>query len=243
MPPFNRRPRGRRRSSSFSPLSIANIIFWYDPVNATCWNGSSYVPPSDGLSCAWINDASPNAHTLSEATNWPTWRADAGNGKPGVEFDGTNDKLKTVDFSLSQPLTVFAVVKQLAWTDNDYIYDFDNDTSTGPRIYQNSSSPNVYMHAGSEVGARSLALNTIGLFTHVFNGASSSAAINDSSTSTSAGTQSIDGFTVGCNGASALFANFTLLDIIAYNSALTFSTNDDGWKVRQYLYTKHGITP
>ncbi|HLO38775.1 MAG TPA: hypothetical protein VK173_09795, partial [Lacibacter sp.] len=40
-----------------------------------------------------------------------------------LRFDGTDDYLKALPFTLNQPRTIFIVFKQLSWTNLDYIFD------------------------------------------------------------------------------------------------------------------------
>lgn len=224
-------------SSIRPPTDFANLVCWY--------RADLGVTDAGGGAVSTWADQSGNGRDLTEATNRPTLVADAGNGRPGIQFDGVNDKLATADFAISQPLHVFIVFKQITWTDLDFIYCFDNDTVAGPRSYQTTSSPQIGMRSslnnvnltGSEIPT-----GTIALLAHFYNGASSTAQVNNNTVigPANAETGSVDGLTLASYGGGANFANITICEFFAYSSE---KTGDDLTAIKNYVYAQQGITP
>ncbi len=71
-------------------------------LDASILDGSSSSNnPSDGSSVATWGDRSGNGNDFTEATNQPTFKQSWLNGKPAVEFDGSNDVMSDSDFFTS----------------------------------------------------------------------------------------------------------------------------------------------
>jgi len=147
----------------------------------------------------------------------PLWSAD------GIAFDGTNDFLKTSPFSLAQPEMIYAVMKQVTWTKDDYL--FDGNATNGGKLTQDTATPKIGIYSGAYLtGNANLAVNTWGIVRALFSGASSSLQVNETAALTgNAGTAYMGGFTIGARGAGdASFGRITAKEIIirkAYNAA------------------------
>jgi len=71
-------------------------------LDASILDGSdSSNNPSDGASVATWGDRSGNGNNFAESSNQPTFKASWLNGKPAVEFDGSNDVMSDSDFFTS----------------------------------------------------------------------------------------------------------------------------------------------
>jgi len=143
------------------------------------WDGHSVVwlehdtllTESGGAVSAWTDIV--NGYTLlpyasdgsaGTSDNYPSWIAEN-----GVVFDGVNDVLKYMVSGWTTFGTVYAVVKQVSWTNADVLFAYAGTGSVrvAQRTTGEGSSPNV--HAASSTGyslaITNLPLDTWGLIT------------------------------------------------------------------------------
>jgi hypothetical protein len=92
------------------------------------------------------------------ASNYPTWTA-AG----GVAFDGASEVLKVLVSGWTTFGSVYAVIKQLGWTNSDRLFSYAGTGSIS--VAQKNTSPNIYLsHAsGDSAAGTTLATNTWGI--------------------------------------------------------------------------------
>jgi len=155
-----------------------------------------------------------------------------------LTFDGSNDYLKAAAFALAQPETVYFVGSQVTWTNGD---NFFEGGSASAAMFQNGVTPNIGINAGSTIGnITTLALNTYGVLSAVFNGASSSYRLNRLAAGAgNAGANNPNGFTLGSNTAGAgAFANITAQEVLVYSGAHDKATQD---RVIAYLANRNRI--
>ena len=119
-------------------------------------------------------DTLGSGHDLAQATGTkqPTWSAD------GITFDGASngDFLTTGEITLSQPVTIYAVIKQIAWEDYDRMIDGYLGTAI---LQQITASPQIRVYAGSASSTSSdLHVGDWGIVTIIFNGANSLLQVN-----------------------------------------------------------------
>jgi len=172
-----------------------------------------------------VYDDSGNARDLVQATaaNQPQIMAagvilTGANGKPCARFDGSNDYLQTAAFTLSNPLTYFAVFNQLTWTANDKL--FDGRTVNLAYMTQRLTTPNITIsQSTTHIVNSSLAVNTWAMTTSVSDTSSSGIAVNDGAESTGTlGATAMGGVTVGSGGNAANFANMEFSEFVVYAS-------------------------
>lgn len=152
--------------------------------------------------------------TIAAAGNYLTW-------------DGVNDYLKAAAFGLPQPASFYFVGTQETFTNADRIYD--GNASASALLFQDTTTPNVSIFAGSTVGTLTAwALQTKAVIASVFNGASSSNRLNRTAAVTgNAGAGTPNGFTLGCNGAgSSQFGNITAQEVLVYSGAHDTATQN-----------------
>jgi len=187
---------GARRQAApvFDPFSLGwEAAHWAsDPM----WSN-----PGDGNAVSSWRDGAGHGHTLTQSTPeyQPLYRnavASLG-GKPGVDFDGTNDYLKSDAFSFAQPMSIVMIVSGwVAGGGNRYLFGSGPPPSVFMRG-ESSSALNVF--AGTILGA-SLSLDSGGhVYRGFFNGASSVAAKDAATVSGEAGPDGIPsaGFAIG----------------------------------------------
>lgn len=139
-----------------------------------------------------------------------------------ILFDGIAHFLKTDAFTLNQPTTVYFLGKQVTWTALDTIYD--GDTTAGVmRLQQLTTTPNLALRNSAGTAAANnteLALNTYGVVTAVFNGASSLLQVNNGTPVIGDfGASTPGGFVLGANAVSSDFSNIQVKEILIYNVA------------------------
>lgn len=159
-------------------------------------------------------DFAYNNITIKEAT-----------GFQSILFDGVDNFLKTVAFTLNQPTTVYILFKQVTWTDQDYI--IDGGTSNKGVVFQNSATPQLNIFAGTTTGANTdLSLNSYDVASIIFNGASSLLQIgNGSSSNGDAGTSDMGGLTLAAQGSGFSSSNIQVKEVIIYPVARTTNEN------------------
>lgn len=175
-------------------------------------------------------DQSGNGRNLTQGTDSarPAKQTDG-----SILFDGTDDKLITSALSISQPLTHYIWFKQVTWTAGDNIF---NGLSTAMLLTQAGTTPALRINAGLAVGDNTnLVLDTYGVVTVVFNGASSLLQVNNGTASTgNAGSNSFDGFSLG--GVTA-YANIQVKTVLIYSAA-----HDATQRAANYSYFANGPT-
>lgn len=198
----------------FNPASLGNLAGW--------WTADYGITIGTGVS-SWL-DRSGNGRTLSQGTGskQPAFGSTGPNGLPGLTFDGVDDLLATGSFTLNQPETVYMIVKQVTWTNDDYFVD--GNTNNGLVIYQDTATPRINQYAGAVGGTNSnLAVNTWGVVCAVFNNASSLSRVNNTSDVTgTVGTNNAGGVVAGADGpagANNKHSNIILSELLVYSAA------------------------
>lgn len=139
------------------------------------------VTISTGVS-QW-NDLSGNGrnYTQGTAANQPTFIASAVNSKPALQFDGVNDSLATGSWSRAQDYSYFLVMKNITWGTNRYTH-YANAGATGVyRTAAAAATPRMELVATSAACLNAdLAVGSWGVAHAIFNGASSSLQMNNS---------------------------------------------------------------
>jgi hypothetical protein len=234
-------PRTLRPSSSFTPKSISGLVAWWDASASS----SISLDGSNNVS-SWA-DLSGNSRTLSQTTanNRPAYNTAVANGKPVVNFDGSNDAMLAT-FTLAQPCHYFMVWRY----DSAYVSGnprvFDGATG-GSMSFFRSTSAQMALNAGgsnlsvniSDADGQAFSVTEIRV-----NGASSSVLRNGvdrtANPGTNIGSGSAGGIYLGVygNGFSAP-GDVSFAEILIYSSVLS-GTNAS--KVRSYLGKKYGIS-
>ena len=175
----------------------------YDPSNPntrTLRNsgGTDYVTD--------LADALGNLTALSQSTaaNQPSLGAGQLGELDGMLFDGSNDSLSTSAFSsaLSQPNFIASVFRDTLGTSSAtsrFIHGGIAGSSNQHNFWENTAQ--FHMRAGTSAGPYDSISTNNRVAGLLFNGASSSMIIDNTTHATSAGTASVTGLRVGINAA------------------------------------------
>ncbi len=157
-------------------------------------------------------------------------------------FDGSNDYMKAAAFSYSQPESVYFVGSQVTWTVSHHF--LDGGTVAAMAMFQRNVTPRFTLQSGGVDSGQNanLAVNTKGVVSAIFNGASSSSTVNLGSTvSSTLVAGAANGFTLAERAdVPGLSANIT------FNEALLRSAADDATTQAQltsYEILKWGVVP
>lgn len=208
---------------------------------------TSFVAPTTGETWTINTTGDTGARISGErdlyqgtAANRPAYTAAIGNNRLFMTFDGTNDYLKAVSFTLSQPESVYFVGQQITWTSFDYL--FDGNISDGGSVVQFSSSPTLIGSAGGAGTGQSsqLPLGRVGIVTVVFNQAASLLRVNRFNPNVgNSGTNNMLGFTVASKANASSFGNISAQEIVIYAEAHTTGIQN---QIVNYFASKYGIS-
>ena len=208
----------------------------------------------DGSTVAWFLSDEPTTITKDVADRVSRWNDYLGSGHDliqgvgadqplwsanGILFDGVSEFMKTAPFAWVQPEMIYIVFKQVNWGTDRTI--FDGNTPASTLFYQRLITPpilNVYAGLFSDQNAN-LALNTWGIARILFNGASSTFQIDETTQLTGDyGTQDSEGFCLGARPDNTKYSKIEVKEIILRNVA---DTAPDEAAIYAYLSSKYGI--
>ena len=170
------------------------------------------------------DDVTGNANHLKQATetNQPALQADG-----SILFDGIDNYLRCDPFTLNQPITVYILGKQITWSSGDDICDGNVGDTLLIQQTNAGASPQLRLYAGAATGSNTdLGLDTYGVISAVFNGASSVLQINDETPITGdVGASNAGGFTLGARGTIvSAYSNIQVKEVILFAAAHAANT-------------------
>lgn len=177
----------------WKPTDIGGCILWLRSDLGITKDGSNIVS-------RWA-DQTENANDFVPAPSntGPTWVTNRLNGHPSISFNGTTDFLYHLGLDLIQPIDIYMVMKQKAWTHGaspfGFFWYFDdagnNPNQMGIRMSQVTNSPSLEIDSSKPYDGvfecstlNQLLLDTWGVVQALFNGASSLTRINGGSPNT-----------------------------------------------------------
>jgi hypothetical protein len=189
---------------------------------------------NDGDSVTTWADETGNGYDLTAGTA-PTYEASSINSNPAVSFDGADDFLD-VDFSaLTQPNTIFAVIRTDSVGENERIWDSSNGENDHS-FYGSGSAIDYAINAG--VNLRNGPVDTNNhIFSVLYNGPSSLLRIDGSdAVSGDAGTSSLEGYRLAST-INGRYSAITVGEILVYPQDKSGIQSN----VEQYLSSKWGV--
>lgn len=157
------------------PTGDANLWGWFRSDTGISDNGGVVNRGPGGI--CWDDQSGNGYHFQENLGDEPGYTASGPNGKPAIVWaDGTSKAMRSNTGSRSQPHSMFALVKPVAWTNNRYIWDGSSNFSA---LIQNGSTPNVQPYAGNFGPAVALTVGSWQIITVIYDGASSVIQINN----------------------------------------------------------------
>lgn len=210
-------------------------LIWYDAANIDGTNNSSLVDMDPVTT--WVNLGSRSSANATQATSSakPTYRNSG--GVKWVDFDG-GDFIKTGTITtIPQPYTEVIVVGWDATGSSERATD-GIDLAARGGMYKGGTN-RLESYAGVTLtSTNSIAATKYYSCKVYFNGASSSAVLNDTATAGNAGTNARTGVVMGANVLDSPQLNGRLREILIYDSDMT--TDQD---LLDYLEAKYGTFP
>jgi len=159
----------------------------------------------------------------------------------GLHFDGSSDFLFTDNFTFNRPEFIYAVIRQMSWTLNDFL--FDGATNATGLVQQSDVTPRLNVYAGAGIGNTDLKLLKWGIARVLFNATNSSLQIDaNAATTGNTGTGNMGGFTLGCAGArNANYAHFQIKGIIGRATADDLTTRTSIYNFLKAKYFPVGV--
>ena len=181
-----------------TPDQVSGLVLWLD--------ADAITGLSDGNAVATWEDQSAEGNDLAQATAdyRPTYQTGELNGKPVVRFDGSNDFLEVNSFAsgtISQPNTVFMVVRDNVASGNTYIFD-GVASDARHAAYFRTSPREMAINCGAYNGGFATATQgNYHYITLVVNNGSSDSREDGSAKQTGVtyGTNTLSGLTLGCD--------------------------------------------
>lgn len=209
---------------------IENIISWYrSDIGVTIDSGVS----------VWA-DQSGGGNDLTQASSslQPSFLTNQLNGYPAVSFDGTDDFMKTALIpSLLQPCTVFIVFKLRTYIVGKTV--FDSTHTFGSTLRTNVGSPTMGLYAGSYINNSNFVVNSFGLMTSIFDGASSLLQWNSTASTTgNCGVDTLEGLSLGARPDGFDNSQIDVVEVIILESAASVS---EIAAVKAYVSSRYGI--
>jgi hypothetical protein len=244
MAPMNPRLLRPTASGVFDPRRIAGLAAWYDAADSStlfdATTGGSLVAASGGVG-RWEDKSGNGRHiTQGTANNRPSRSTASVSGRDALLFDG-NDNLTSGSFSLSQPVTLLAIVRP----GNIATRIIVDGAPTGNRLQMaiRSSAGDMRMFAGTILDDLKTVFvtNTTVLASGIFNGASSQQRINAQVNATgNAGTQNLTaGLRVGAAIDGSAGWDGRICEVLYYGGVLSATELNS---VESYLMRKWGVT-
>ena len=218
------------------------------------------IPNAADLTATPIVDFNPSTFTetstngaTATASTGEVWTLNSTGAKPAqivksasLLFDGTDDFMLTASFAVSQPITTYAVWKQVTWSSTDTVYEGSTNTAGYNRLTQQATTPALKFDASGNAGGISaentnLAVGFYGITTTIANGAGGLFQVN--ATTAITGNYGVQGITNGIllaadTGGLARQANVQFKEFLIFNAAHTAAEQAI---VRNYLNAKHRI--
>lgn len=165
---------------------------------------TTFCGSSDGFVVTWF-DQSGNTNNLTQSTaSFQAKIVGEGSviledGKPTLEFDGSNDFMLSDSLSSNQPISYFHLRRYRTTDQVKNALTFSNDAGFAWGDYFDGSTLRAYF---GSTGATSAGYNTNrNLWSVIANGSNSTISLNGSSTEASLGNNNIDQISLGRRGA------------------------------------------
>lgn len=207
----------------YDMLSFNQAVAGPPSANQAAWYRFNLDITLNGSDVSQWDDQSGNDRHLIQATasKQPFKEADG-----SITFDGTDEFLKAVAFTLVQPETVYILCKYITWGNNEGICD--GNAGLSGTIILAIAEDAVALYAGSFTDINSdFIINTYAALAAVFQSGDESLQVNkETPTAGEAGSGDMSGFTLGARGGDDHFSNIQVKEVILYSVAHDSDTRD-----------------
>ncbi len=229
--------------AAMGDLHQTNLVFHF--------RADTGITEATGVS-NWVDQVSGSTELVQSTTaNQPSYDATETvgtlTGAGAMTFDGSNDSLiGTSVTSVNQPYHIFIVFKPVSWVAGKEVF---TGGTAGPANFAfgaryGGSSPQYDINAGAaDVCITEFAIGTWALGIVLFDGASSSLAMNDdAATGGSPGTGDMGNFFIlganAVNPPSGAWGNFAVAELAIYDDE---NTGSDLTDIKTYINDQYGL--
>jgi len=181
-------------------IDDGNSVVWIDAVNPT------YIVKDGSDLVSQLTDRTGLGNHLLQSgldSLKPVWSAD------GVLLDGTTDYMESGAFLINTANTLYVVLKQVTWSDGEYIFSNSN-----VYVKQHGITPDIAITSGNAITDK-LPLDTFGIIRVIHNGGPSSIQINEETAGTGAtGSNTWDKMILGASSGYVGQSNIQVKEII-----------------------------
>lgn len=213
------------------PSQFAHTLGWWKSDTGVTKDGSNLVS-------SWT-DQSGKGRTLSYEGGKPLWVSGALSGSPSIRFDGVDDAMKTADFSVATPLTVFLVAKIASgYADGDVLFATNTSIADGPQVVVRDLGQARFSKYANGVDFGSVNIKTDKYYLWQFDWGGNENKSNRGRVGSAVGTSTDTGTHVRVGGYTGAYAPFDLVEMSVHAA---FSTKDDGESLSVYYENKYGL--
>ncbi|MDX6473239.1 MAG: large repetitive protein [Gaiellaceae bacterium] len=228
------------------PPVLAGLALWFDAASESYADGEPVTTLTD-----WSGLLRNLASDPADPRSAPSFRRNAVNGRPAVEFDGTTDLLKTYGrtFTIAQPDTFFVVYKNLDTNALRESWLFDSTNSLTRQLFGRAANGSVELYANLALTVPGIAVpfSAYELWSGTYNGGASSlwrklAGQPSQVFAGSVGGSSLDGFSMGAASTTGVngygFAHALVAEVLWYAGPLS---DADRTAIVNYLAAKYAL--
>ena len=222
------------------PDEVDDLICWLKADAGVTYDGSNLVNYWDDSSASGANYV-----TQSTAGNKPLYVTGVQNSLPIVRFDGTDDFMSRTTWSLgaiSQPYTIFFVMKNTRDTDNwstgeEYFYDSGTSSRVVLLVYTPTGTFYLYSEGGGQISSIDVDDTDFHYLTSLYDGTSSNLRYDGGAETfnVNCGTLDMNGLYLGGRKTGANVSKIDIGEIIVYDADVSDS---DRLGVETYLKQK-----
>ncbi len=234
-------------SVAFAPDDLSDLVVWLDADDTAFANNDAVD--------SWSNKGTGGDADQTDSAKRPIFKTSLLNGKPGVDFDGTNDHLQISSLALNTYITLFVVAKLTTAKPMFIEHGADSNNNDGFYFYgsnnshynvRRSGSRNSYLGTsgwfGSAAAQAALVVNAIASTPNPMGKVYKDGTVQSDGSSTSTGSLSDSSVTATLNifsrNGASVFSDGELHELIIYNAPLSDSDRE---KVEGYLAHKWGL--
>jgi len=222
------------QSDAVIPTMIPNLVVWFDAAD------TSTIADTTGAVTQW-NDKSGNGNNIVQATalDQPVTNATTQNGLNVMDFEDDEHVEAIVD-TISQPLTIFTVVKFTDKASGVGETFVDSSVSTDDRLFVRKANDNDIDVSAGIIVTGNAALSGFNIYAVLANTTASSLFVNGASqfVGQDIGANDFELITIGANASASAGLTGSVAETIIYSRLLT---EGERISITKYLSSKWAI--